>query len=56
MREDAHDDKLDNGPRHAMMQTYVDDNGPYGGYEAPSTCKVAEPLTMAVTGGVPHVV
>jgi len=25
MREDAHEDKSDIGPRHALMQTYVDD-------------------------------
>jgi len=25
MREDAHDDKTEVGPRHALMQTYVDD-------------------------------
>jgi len=25
MREDAHDDKQEVGPRHALMQTYVDD-------------------------------
>jgi len=55
MREDAHDDKLDNGPRHALMQTYVDDSGPAIDNEAPST-SIAEPATAAVTGGMPHVV
>jgi len=25
MREDAHEDKSEIGPRHALMQTYVDD-------------------------------
>jgi len=36
MREDAHEDKSDIGPRHALMQTYVDDPVQPGQENAPA--------------------
>jgi len=36
MREDAHEDKSEVGPRHALMQTYVDDPIPQGQDNAPA--------------------
>lgn len=54
MREDAHDDKTDSGPRHALMQTYVDD--PIPAQEEPSTSVAENSSNGQVTGGMPQVV
>jgi len=41
MKEDAHEDKSEVGPRHALMQTYVDDPVQPGQDAAASTSGTA---------------
>jgi len=53
MREDAHEDKSDIGPRHALMQTYVDDPVQPGQESAAATSGTAG---SEAGSGMPQVV
>lgn len=56
MREDAHEDKTDIGPRHALMQTYVDDPVQTGQESSATAASTSGAAGSEGGSGMPQVV
>jgi len=56
LKEDAHEDKTEIGPRHALMQTYVDDPIQANQENAVAAAGTTGTAGSETVGGMPQVV